>query len=294
MKPMLASDAKALTFPLYASPKLDGIRAVIRDGMVLSRSLKPIPNEYIQALFGIEPFNGLDGELCVGEPTAKDLMQRTTSGVMSREGRPQVTYWIFDFWTAPKTPFSERYQIMTRAERDGMFEGQEMVKLLHQSVIHSEIELKAYERTALEYGYEGVMLRKPDGLYKYGRSTAREGHLLKLKRFTDAEAVVIGFEPLMHNENQATVNELGYTERSTAKDGLVERPMLGKLLVRDKTTKIEFAVGSGFTHAQRSKFWEERAVLIGRVITYKHFDVTGVKEKPRTPIFKSFRSSIDG
>jgi DNA ligase 1 len=46
-KPMLAvdcGDVNALRFPLFASPKLDGVRAVVMNGGLMSRSLKPIPN----------------------------------------------------------------------------------------------------------------------------------------------------------------------------------------------------------------------------------------------------------
>ena len=85
-KPMLATDAvlEKLRFPLLASPKLDGVRAIVRDGVVYSRSNKPIPNVFVQ-----ETFKGLDhadGELIVGLPTAKDCMQATMSGVMSKNG----------------------------------------------------------------------------------------------------------------------------------------------------------------------------------------------------------------
>ena len=46
-KPMLASpmELEHVRWPMYASVKLDGIRAVVRDGKLLSRSLKPIPNK---------------------------------------------------------------------------------------------------------------------------------------------------------------------------------------------------------------------------------------------------------
>ena len=45
-KPLLASpaDLSTLRFPVLASPKLDGVRAIVKDGVVLSRSLKKIPN----------------------------------------------------------------------------------------------------------------------------------------------------------------------------------------------------------------------------------------------------------
>src|SRR5690606_27777905 len=113
-----------------------------------------------------------------------------------------------------------------------------------------------------------------------GRSTAREGHLLKLKRFTDGEAVVIGFEELMHNANEATKDELGYTKRSTHADGKVPMGTLGALKVRDLTTGIEFSIGTGYTAAQRRKLWDARDTLVGKVVKYKHFE-GGVKDAPR-------------
>jgi DNA ligase-1 len=60
-KPMLASpaDMSKLRFPLWLSPKLDGIRALVINGVVMSRSLKPIPNQHVQSLFGhLEGYDG--------------------------------------------------------------------------------------------------------------------------------------------------------------------------------------------------------------------------------------------
>jgi DNA ligase-1 len=84
-KPMLASPApETIKFPVLASPKLDGIRCIIRDGVAVSRNLKPIPNVYIQkSLAGLPP---LDGELIVGPPVGNDVWNRSNSGVMSRDG----------------------------------------------------------------------------------------------------------------------------------------------------------------------------------------------------------------
>ena len=56
------------------------------------------------------------------------------------------------------------------------------------------------------------MLRDPSSLYKQGRHTLKSQALMKLKKFYDDEAKVIGFEEKMHNNNeqekdeQATVN----------------------------------------------------------------------------------------
>jgi DNA ligase-1 len=48
-----------------------------------SRTFKPIPNKEIQAALGRPEYNGLDGEIIVGDPTAEGCMQATTSFVMA-------------------------------------------------------------------------------------------------------------------------------------------------------------------------------------------------------------------
>ena len=95
-RPMLATDADLgkLRFPLLASAKLDGVRAVVRDGVVFSRSNKPIPNAYVQSLFS--KYTHFDGELIVGDPTSKACYRDTVSGVMSVDGEPDVKLYVFD------------------------------------------------------------------------------------------------------------------------------------------------------------------------------------------------------
>ena len=54
-RPMLAPNEtpefKTLRFPLLGSAKLDGISATLQNGRLLSRSLKEIPNKYVQERF---------------------------------------------------------------------------------------------------------------------------------------------------------------------------------------------------------------------------------------------------
>lgn len=293
MKPMLAVQAPAdLTFPLYASAKLDGVRAIIQHGLCLSRKMIQIPNAHIQSVLGADRLNGLDGELTVGPANAPDVMQRTMSAVMTRSGTPDFVFWVFDFWTAPDMPFCERLQIMERAERDNVF-GMGCIQPLRQTLLHSAAELAAYERATLEQGFEGVMVRKVRGLYKYGRSTAKEGHLLKVKRFVDGEAVVIGFTELMHNSNEASTDNTGASKRSTNSEGMVPMNTLGALNVIDCVTKIPFSLGTGFKEAERQHIWDTRDSYLGKLVVYKHFDQTGVKDAPRFPTFKGFRDARD-
>ena len=94
-KPMLSGKAilSRLSYPCLVSPKLDGVRAIVINGVVMSRNLKPIPNAYIQKILG--EFEYYDGELIVGDPTDPACYRNTVSGVMSMDGEPKVKFWVF-------------------------------------------------------------------------------------------------------------------------------------------------------------------------------------------------------
>ena len=298
MEPMLAGKADTkkldkLSFPLWVSPKLDGIRALVVDGILMSRSFKPIPNRYLQEKFSKLP-NGTDGELIKGLPT-EDPYRATVSAVMTEDGEPtDVSYFVFDNFSSPGG-FSQRYRVV---EHMNSFEDG-VISLPHQ-LVGSLAELLVYEEEVLTSGYEGVMLRSPNGPYKFGRSTAKEGHLLKLKRFEDSEAVILDTEELMHNDNAAQDDAFGRTERSNHKAGMRASGVLGALVVRglEGTHKdVEFNIGSGFNGAadvngERAKLWREREALIGKIVKFKYFPI-GSKDKPRFPTFLGFRDKID-
>jgi DNA ligase-1 len=290
MKPMLAAatDGSDIRYPVLVSPKLDGIRALVIDGEVLSRSLKLIPNKYIQSLFGRPEFNGFDGELVVGDVTAKDVFQKTSSGVMSIEGEPEVTYFVFDDFTH-RTALEFQVRIAKVKKR---VDGVPLLHLVPHALVHSHDELMQLETSCVAQGYEGIMIRDPKGQYKHGRSTLKQGWLLKLKRFEDSEAKIIGYEQLMHNANEAKQNELGQQVRSSEKAGKEARPLIGAIKVRDVVTGVEFDIGTGFTQQQRRQFWRGREYLVGKLVKYK-YQPSGVKEKPRFPVFLGFRDARD-
>ena len=103
------------------SPKIDGVRALVLNGQLVSRTMKPIRNTQTQQVFGSFEFEGLDGELAVGNPWDKNLMQQTTSGVMSYSGRPNAVYHIFDRWDIPKG-FEERHSMLVSRFGNGFAE----------------------------------------------------------------------------------------------------------------------------------------------------------------------------
>lgn len=293
LRPMLAcktpteEEFRKLNYPMILSPKVDGVRAINYRGCLRSRSMKLIPNEHVQNLFGDERLEGLDGELVVGNPWDKNLMQNTMN-VMSYNECPKVSFFIFDQFSSG--PYAER--LLNARSRVHKFDTIHLQILPHH-VVNNYDEVLYKEAAYLEQGYEGVMLRSVGGPYKQGRSTLREQYLIKVKRFTDAEAVVIGFAPLMRNNNEQFRDERGYAKRATVSANKTADALLGKFIVRCLETGQEFGVGSGFTEAARREFWERRHDLIGKIIKYKSFKVTGVLDKPRFPIFLGFRSPED-
>lgn len=294
-KVMLAIKAKefeSLKYPLLASPKIDGIRATNKNGVLLSRTMTPIPNAYTQHLFNSPLWHGFDGELVVGSPNHPNCMQNTMSGVMSREGAPDVKWFVFDCWGVDK-PYVHRARL-AKSYIESVI-GLPII-WLRQTLIKTVQELYAYENARIEEGYEGVIIRSPDGPYKQNRSTLKEGYMMKVKRFEDSEAEIIGAYELMHNNNEATIDARGLTKRSTHAANKEAAGVLGGFNVRDVVSGVEFEVGTGFTMEQRKNLWEawqkNPAYITCKLLKYKHFPV-GVVDKPRHPIFLGFRDKRD-
>lgn len=292
IKPMLAAtleDSSTLVYPVIASPKLDGIRCLIQNGVALSRSLKPIPNKHVQEwakIWGDCSVVTLDGELICGEHDAT-VFNRTTSCVMSKDSEEEFTYWVFD-----AVNIFEQYAERLRNLRHELDNIQPLgMRLVPTKLCMNEEQLLEFEAECLARGFEGVMVRDPNGPYKFGRSTLKEGTLLKLKRFTDSEAKVIGFEERYHNENELKRDSTGKIDRSTAKAGLKPAGDLGAL-VCEREDGVIFCIGTGFTAEERVDLWQRRDALIGKLVTFKHFEA-GAIDKPRFPVFKAFRDQED-
>jgi DNA ligase-1 len=298
-RPMLAAtlpddfQLEHVRWPALVSPKLDGIRAIIYKGQVVSRSLKPIPSGWVQDMLGRPDFEGLDGELILGEPADPLCYNKTFSAVMTHGANVPVNFHVFDKAdTNPAMPFVDRLNwardiIMRRGQGTGM------VALRHTRVEDLE-SLVLEEEMNVFLGYEGTMVRWIDGPYKNGRSTNKEGFLLKAKRFQDSEAEIIGVQELMHNDNALTYSELGLATRSSHKDNLRAGGVLGAMEVRDIKTGVEFKIGSGLDAQLRKELWQMHLEnqLLGTMVTYKYL-AYGAKDKPRHPILKGLRSKID-
>ena len=97
------------------------------------------------------------------------------------------------------------------------------------------------------------------------------------------------------NGNEAQKDNLGRTKRSSAKAGKVGKGRAGALRVRDRNTGVEFEVGTGLTDADKAEWWAWWCLggkRPTRFVKYKYFPV-GMQERPRHPVYLSWRHPID-
>jgi len=233
----------------WISEKLDGVRALWDGTQFLSRQGNRF---HAPAWFTADlPSMPLDGELWLG----RQQFQRAVSIVRRADGGERWRELRFVVFDAPELaePFERRLaQLQMVFHRCRPSYSQLLLQDRCRDADHLHREL---DRITAQGG-EGLMLRQPESLYEAGRSLT----LLKVKRFLDAEAVVLEYLP------------------GTGR----HRGRLGALRVR-LANDVEFSVGSGFSDAQR-----EAPPPIGTTITFRYQELTtaGV---PRFPTFVRVR-----
>lgn len=293
-KPMSAAKAKTdaewakVTWPKIAQPKLDGIRCVIKDGQALSRRMKPIPNKFIQSIMSEFP-EGLDGEIVTLTDGVPDEFNTSQSKIMNREGEPEFKFIVFDCFLNPEDDYVVRTLLTENLVKDT---DSDYLELITDSVLVDNYEDAVKRMNELiDAGYEGAMLRDMKGPYKFGGSTLKAGLLIKMKRFVDDEATIVGFEEEMANMNEATKDAFGNTERSGHKDGKVPKGTLGAFIC-EWSKGPSFKIGTGFDAGQRKDYWERREELKGKTLTFKYQEI-GSNGRPRFPTFIGLRPEYD-
>lgn len=298
MKPHLACDADIdkMKFPCWGMPKLDGVRMLNIDGNALARSLKPHECKFITEKYSNDLFAGFDGELTVGDTAAEDVLNKTSSATRTIGWQGEIAWNLFDWIPTPEFgnySYEDRYNYLVKYVNNLPEAVSHDIKVIPYTVINTkEGAIEFYEK-CLDEGYEGAIFRNPKAKHKDGRCTVKEGAYLRMKPQSTKEAVVLSVYEAMENQNEAKVNELGRTERSSHKENLVPKGMLGGMIGKCLVTGLEINIGPGkMTHEQRKHCWLHQEEIIGKIITYKSMD-KGVKDLPRFPRFIDFRSERD-
>ena len=311
-KPQLANDADldTVTYPCGVQPKIDGVRALNLEGTLTGRSLDPFTGFGITDYWSKPEFTGLDGEMILGhDPASSDRLCSLTTGAMTRfkdtSQMADLTWWVFDYLT-PETigkRYIDRYNELVLKCLDL---NHPRIKHVPMQIVQNRQELDKAIADYFEQGYEGTIIRNLTAAYKPGRPGKRVQELVRVKPWIDAEILVTGVTEGEENQNEAIVNTLGRTERSSAQDGKVPNGLIGSIqgtLLADVhdpfTDRLLFAKGlpvtvskGCLTLAEAKHYFENQSEIVGHIVKFKSMS-HGVKDLPRFAGYLSHRAKED-
>lgn len=317
-----------VTYPKLISVKIDGVNGLNLNGTLLGRSLKKMKNEWLTEKLSKDKFQGLCGEIVnasIAEDAPdelklnrQDLCRNTTSFT----GAIKKTDWdfavvLFDYIGDGSEEYCHQVEYVDRMRDlcDKIISMENSQEITHHTLggleyveymvdgitflipvpklVHNPEEAEAFYVLSLEEGHEGIVLRCPYGIYKFGRATKKSQEIIRFKPSGDSEIIITSFEPMFENNNEAKINELGHTERSSHKENKVQLDMVGALIGIDINTGVLTKVGAGkLTHQEREEIWLNQGDWLGRLSKYR-FMATGIKTKPRHPRHIMFRALSD-
>ena len=230
----------------WVSEKYDGVRAYWNGKQLLTRSGNPInaPHWFTAPL----PAYPLDGELWLRRGAFAQVSAIVRSAAAPDKEWRQVKFMLFDL-PQHRGNFEQRLGQLTTLV--STLE-QPHIQLAQQQSVASEQALFQLLEQVVDAEGEGLMLRLNHASYRSGRSD----DLLKLKKYQDAEAKVIGYQP----------GKGKYTG------------MMGALLV-ELSNGRQFKIGTGFSDQER-----RQPPPLGSIITFKYYGTT----KTGLPRFASF------
>jgi hypothetical protein len=292
----------ALPYPLAMLIKYDGVRVVHINGCY-GRSMKLHRNPYLQSIFNKPEYYGFDSEGIVGDPLAPNCISVSSGGFSRGRDKPKenkfikvdAVCYVFDDFSVDGG-FEERHASATRRV-EALLEADptHQICIVPYIIVKNKEELLALEEKWVPLGHEGMIGRTLNGIYKNGRCTKRESYFLRFKRFEEREGTIEDYEEGSNNQNEAEVDELGHTKRSTKAEGMVPNGQISALWVRDLKSKERVKISAGrMTVAEATDYFNNFWKIKGKISKYKVFAKgTGNFTKPRQPTHQCIRSPED-
>lgn len=268
-KPMLAkkyNPDKPPRMPLIVQPKLDGVRALsyLKRGkrVLIGRSGLPIELPHIKAAVSRLPKNLiLDGEIYLH---GMSFQQITKLLKTPQEDTTKLEYHLFDCIDEnhQDEPYSERRLHLPASTR---LPKNSPIKIVDCTTVRNRDELDNAQQQYLNLLYEGVIIRVPSGIYRFGY---RSSDLLKYKEFLDDEFKVVGWE----------------TGKGKFEDCVI--------WICETSNGKEFRATQKGTTEERREYLATAGDYIGQALTVRYFSITedGI---PRFPVGIGFRLDQD-
>lgn len=317
MKPQLADnyDLKNLEAflksgqTIFQQPKIDGVRGLHITGQFTGRSLKVFKNRALTEYWSADHFAWLDGEMVISGGWTQPGLCRLTTGLCNTVKAAQVPELVVFDYLAPEVaslPYWQRYNAAEErvAQLRNMLGDRAIVHLIPCHEVTDIAEVFKYHEQWMDEGYEGSILRNPLAQLKEGRPGSKTMELMRIKDFIDFEFIATELVEAMENMNEAKINELGHTERSTHQENMRPKGMVGAIKGRflqdvvhngkrlfEKDQPLLCGPGQ-MTHAERAHYWRNQHELVGQISKAKLFP-HGTLNKPRMPIWLSLRAAED-
>jgi DNA ligase-1 len=250
----------------FLSRKLDGVRCLaffdeVGEVTFTSRSGKPFEtlNNLKEELEDLNIRNSvMDGEICMMDDSGNEDFQSIIKEIKRKDHTIEnPMYKIFDFISLDDFEnkisdniLSERQDILGLVldKKDGTY-----YEMLEQHLITGVDMVEEKMNLAIKAGWEGLMLRKDD-VYRGKRSN----DILKVKKFHDAEYTVIELE--------------NGTHRVIVDGREIEEIMLSNVVIEHRGNRVD--VGSGFSHEERRKYFQNPNMILNKTITVSYFEET--------------------
>ena len=296
-KPMLAvapEELEDIPLPTLVSTKLDGIRCIFIDGQMLSRSLKPIRNSYLQDKYQAAKVYSKDYNCILdGEFYSHELsFQEITSVVMSsyKIAPTSLSYWAFDHIQCRNfnAPFSNRIEILKEAVNNI----EAPIVVLDQVEFNNHQAIENHFKLVQKHGYEGLIARPKDSRYKLGRSTLKEGLMLKLKpwKHFDAQIIAVTQATEARVGSEKTINELGRSITSKKLEDRIPIEQAACFTVKHNGYLVDVTIYGEV--AFRVEIWNNRESYLTKWIEYMAMMI-GAKNVPRHARLYRFRKDKD-
>lgn len=313
-------DIKELSYPLLGSYKLDGCRLVAKDGQFFTRSLKPLPNKQLNEKFNsIRQYSEannvmLDGELythripfqfivscfMTHDYEAKlaikkwdELCEKHDYHISREDVIDNMKFYMFDGVNGEhyEQPFGLRYiNNVNKWSKDIP----DLIEEVKHVVLNNAEEVETYFQEALNAGYEGLILRNPEGIYKFNRCSMKQNIIFKYKPFVTRDSIIKGIvQATKVNEDvEKTTNELGrsVTSKKAEDRHLVEKAQSFVVDFNGQDLKVPIAM----TDKEKEYIWNHQDEYIGKWIEFKFMEI-GMKKGglPRIPKFVRMREDKD-
>ena len=195
-------------YPKFVQLKADGVRALLIDRVFYSRNMKPIRNKMIQKIAKQTP-NFLSNYVLDGEWWAPDTDFNTIQSVVMDADDVLPAKFCHLSWDimgsnqwrnkACDRQYVERIELLgstlRRLYSAGGYTPWEMrFKRIETYYVGNPFVFANLYSDLLAQGHEGVMVKAPNGLYKWGRCTVREGTMFKYKPVFDIDIRIQAIE----------------------------------------------------------------------------------------------------